>query len=385
MNKIDINSTKFDRTSYYKQDQITGLDQWNKGSKDKTSNGKVYNVYKKTFHHQDLGWKVKTGFAPLLAMIFSFGLAYKCSKTIRKLWDQASSGNEVKKIKILKETLATPPNTSPPTAVKPLEPKPTPTVAKPTEPEPTPTAVKLVEPQPKPAVLPLEKTGGCENPGVTCYLASPFQLLKQIPLFRHHLEDSYSLKQKDGETEELFALRFGIKRHLYRMLSDSNEGKTISKERMTHLQRLMSRYRPDLSLDEGGTFLELLDILEIIHDGDIVKDLEDNAYHFENLKTPTDAPLFILRRFGTSENRKNTLLTNPLPTLQMPSSTSPSENYQLVGAIIGLPGHAIAAVKDIHNPQNEGWVIFNDQQVFKQNQLSEQYQEFVHILLYSRV
>lgn len=364
---------KINSTSFYKQDQIPGLDQWIKGNKDKVADGKVYNVYKKTFHHENLCWKLKTGFAPLLAMIFTFGLAYKYSKTIRKLWDQASSGNEVRKIKVLKESLATPPNASPPSAVKPIAPKPTSTVVKPTE------------PQPKPPVLPLEKTGGCENPGVTCYLAAPFQLLKQIPLFRQHLEDSYSLKQKDGESEENFALRFGIKRHLYRMLSDSNEGKTISKERMTHLQRLMSRYRPDLSLDEGGTFLELLDILEIIHDGDIVKDLEDNAYHFENLKTPTDAPLFILRRFGTSENRKNTLLTNPLPTLQMPSSTSPSENYQLVGAIIGLPGHAIAAVKDIHNPQNEVWVIFNDQQVFKQNQLSEQYQEFVHVLLYSRV
>ena len=243
------------------------------------------------------------------------------------------------------------------------------------------------------AAIPLEKTGGCENAGSTCFVATPFQIIKQIPIVKEHLKAEYQLKQGREERDQQFAIRKQIKDSLASMATKSMQGQTVSKKEMADLQNLLSKYIPHniSQTGKGGdvysVLIEFFTILEIPCDSELILDNQNNAYHLDKLKQPTDAPVFILRQmFKGSEESKNTLLTDPLPVLEMPSTQSPELNtYQLVGAIIGLPGHAMACVKDIQNNQNNSWVSFNDQNVRKEERFNELYQAFADTLIYTRL
>lgn len=268
---------------------------------------------------------------------------------------------------------------------------------------PTVQKVETIQPQIKPskivpaknltsAVIPLEKTGGCENAGATCFVATPFQIIKQIPIVAEHLKTEYHLKQKSGESDQKFVIRKQIKDSLASLVLKSMQGETITKKEMAGLQELLSNYAPAITSQPGmggmedSALLQFFEILEIDCDGEVIFDNQNNDFHLNKLKQPTDAPVFLLRQmFKGSEISKNTLLTDPLPFLKMPSTQSPELNtYQLVGATIGFPGHAIACVKDIHDHDPNAWVSFNDA-VVKKEKFKDLYQEFTTALIYTRI
>lgn len=95
---LDINTQKYNSKAIYKRAEIANLDGWSVKKQ-----GKTYTVYNKAFHHESKAWKLARGTLVVVASIFSLGIAYKCSKTLRKIWKEAKTGNEIKKIKVLNE------------------------------------------------------------------------------------------------------------------------------------------------------------------------------------------------------------------------------------------------------------------------------------------
>jgi hypothetical protein len=262
----------------------------------------------------------------------------------------------------------------------------------------TPTVQKVenVQPQIKNMTkdpIPLEKTGGCENAGSNCFVATSLQIIKQIPIVAEHLKAEYHLKPEGGESDQQFDIRKQIKDSLASMISKSMQGQTVLKGEMVDLQDLLSKYTPNEIPQAGNpgseysVLMQIFRILEIPCDMEFIRDSEDKDYHLEKLKQPTNAPVFILKQYtkGPKES-KNTLLTDPLPILEMPSIQPHALNtYQLIGAVIGLPGHAVACLKDIQNDQNNSWISFDDNTVRKEEKLNAVYQEFTSTLVYTRL
>lgn len=98
---VDINAKGFHPKGVYKQEEITGLENWSLRASKKNSH--AFEVYTKKV---DRGccWGLATGIAAFALTLFSLGLALIFSKHVRTLWKEAFSHRQIVQIKVAKDS-----------------------------------------------------------------------------------------------------------------------------------------------------------------------------------------------------------------------------------------------------------------------------------------
>lgn len=105
MQPIDINQNDFIPQGIYSREDIEGLENgWRpKPSKDNQprvdNQGREYEVYTKNIDHPEISWRICQGLKAFFATI-----CFKGRKTVSDLWQQAITGRETRKIKVLSES-----------------------------------------------------------------------------------------------------------------------------------------------------------------------------------------------------------------------------------------------------------------------------------------
>ena len=98
-NKLDVNHSTLKKNYIYSEGQLTGLENWTKKN-DGEFQGKKYTIFQKTIHHNSFSWKFLRGAAATIAIVLTLGFAYRYSNSIKRLWREGNTGNEIKLIKV---------------------------------------------------------------------------------------------------------------------------------------------------------------------------------------------------------------------------------------------------------------------------------------------
>lgn len=257
------------------------------------------------------------------------------------------------------------------------------------------------------AIMPLDRTGGFNNGGNTCYVAAALQSLRQIPIIRERLNESYILTKNVDESEEAFKLRGQIKMTIVRMLEATDRGETILGNDIYELTGMLFHYteittgpdglRPYIGIQSAGNSGDAYSVIEILLSILETKQLEDHIAWLEDrsedenipiamrmsrsrLAKPISPSIIIVKRHINANSGIHAPLTYQPAAIEEATDLQGKKcNYALVSALTDI-GHAKAYIKKIDNPSAD-WVCCNDGSVRKGPAIlptSEDYGMFIY-------
>lgn len=248
----------------------------------------------------------------------------------------------------------------------------------------------------------LDKIGGFDNGGNTCYIAATLQSLRQIPMFRRRLSSEYSLTQKPNESNEAFALRQKVKQTMFDFLNQTDAGKKVGGKDFLQYNALLDEYQQAEKLsecrsfltgeggDQGQLFSFIMRVMEFGgHDWDKLMYMkkEDCPGRYNCVDDDTKiADLFEFNLSGAPkiilierihpeavkvaknpdhvQSNVTLSLSKDIPvkieyTHRDPQGREKSKHtYTLISATVGSRSHTVACLKEVGKP--EGWVCCND-------------------------
>lgn len=210
--------------------------------------------------------------------------------------------------------------------------------------------------------------GGFANGGNTCYIASALQAMRQIPIVRDRLSLDFNFVRHENESPASFELRLEIRLTLINFFNFTDQGQTVSAEKMQKLGELLHKFNPAYhNPGRGGDALEafryLLEVLGIQEsEGGVCFAIQMTKMEHEYdlaadfLATEEEAGLDIFRPSIVCIKSDGISLFSYSPNslIVIPATeTAESCEYALVAVLYGpTKGHVITYLKDHENSSN---------------------------------